>query len=92
MPGLFLSTLYALVVFLKVKINPQLAPMIHERVTWKERFLSLKGVWETLLVFVVVMGGIYGGFINPTEAGAIGASCLFLIVIPKRTLTVQGTR
>ena len=62
--------------------------------TWKEKVISLKGVWETLLVFVVVMGGIYGGFINPTEAGAIGASCLFLIVLLKRRLTrnafVQG--
>jgi tripartite ATP-independent transporter DctM subunit len=89
-PGLLLSILYGLVVFLKVKINPQLAPMIHEKVTWKERILSLKGVWETLLVFVVVMGGIYGGYINPTEAGAIGASCLFLIVLLKRKLSMQG--
>jgi len=90
LPGLLLSAMYALVVFLEVKINPDLAPMIHERVTWKERIVSLKGVWETLLVFIVVMGGIYGGFINPTEAGAIGASCLFLIVILKRKLTVKG--
>lgn len=86
-PGLLLSTLYALVVYFAVKINPELAPMIHERVTWRERLLSLKGVWETLLVFLVVMGGIYGGFINPTEAGAIGASCLFLIVLFKRKLS-----
>ncbi len=86
-PGLLLSALYALVVYFSVKINPGLAPMIHERVSWREKLLSLRGVWETLLVFLVVMGGIYGGFINPTEAGAIGASCLFLIVLFKRKLT-----
>lgn len=89
-PGLLLSSLYALVVYFAVKINPGLAPMIHEKVTWRERIISLKGVWETLLVFVVVMGGIYGGFINPTEAGAIGASSLFLIVLFKGKLTARS--
>lgn len=89
-PGLLLSALYALVVYFAVKINPGLAPMIHERVTWREKLLSLRGVWETLLVFLLVMGGIYGGFINPTEAGAIGASSLFLIVLFKRKLTGRG--
>jgi len=86
-PGLLLSALYALVVYFSVKINPGLAPMIHERVSLREKLLSLKGVWETLLVFLVVMGGIYGGFINPTEAGAIGASSLFLLVLFKRKLS-----
>jgi len=86
-PGLLLSALYAAVVYFAVKINPGLAPMIHERVSLREKLLSLKGVWETLLVFLVVMGGIYGGFINPTEAGAIGASSLFLLVLFKRKLS-----
>jgi tripartite ATP-independent transporter DctM subunit len=39
------------------------------------------------VVFLIVMGGIYLGFVNPTEAGAIGAFALFLIVLSKRKLT-----
>ncbi len=55
--------------------------------TWKEKFRALGGVWETMLVFVIVMGGIYLGFVNPTEAGAIGATALFIIVLSKLKLT-----
>jgi tripartite ATP-independent transporter DctM subunit len=50
----------------------------------------LGGVWETLVVFVIVMGGIYLGFVNPTEAGAIGATALFIIVISKMKLTLKS--
>ena len=45
-------------------------------------------MWETILVFMITIGGIYLGFINPTEAGAIGASALFIIsTLLKRRLT-----
>lgn len=94
LPGTFLSLFYALIVYIKVKLNPGLAPIAPEPVSWKERLLALKGIWETVLVFVIVMGGIYGGFINPTEAGAVGAFCLFVIVLLKGRLKfnalVQG--
>jgi len=40
-----------------------------------------------LVVFLLVMGGIYGGFFTPTEAGAIGATVLLLVALFKRKLT-----
>jgi tripartite ATP-independent transporter DctM subunit len=87
LPGLVLTLAFVGVVVVKVKLNPALAPATPGRVTWKERFRALGGVWETLLVFFIVMGGIYLGFVNPTEAGAIGATALFVIVISKLKLT-----
>ncbi|MFN3535069.1 MAG: TRAP transporter large permease subunit, partial [Desulfatiglandales bacterium] len=48
------------------------------------------GVKETFVVFLIVMGGIYGGFINPTEAGAVGAFSLFLIVLIKGKLRIDS--
>ncbi len=90
LPGLLLSFAFALIIILQVKWNPQLAPANPEDVSLKEKLLALKGVWETMLVFFIVMGGIYLGFINPTEAGAIGASALFLIVLLKRRLTLKN--
>ena len=50
-------------------------------------FAALLGVWEPLALFLIVMGGIYLGFFTPTEAGAVGATILFLVALFKRSLT-----
>jgi len=73
-----------------VKLNPSLAPASPEPVSWKERFSSLLGVWEPFALFLLVMGGIYLGLFTPTEAGAIGATVLFLVAVIKRRLTWQN--
>ena len=90
MPGIVLSLAFIVVIVVKVKLDPSLAPVTPGRVSWKEKFLALGGIWETMLVFVIVMGGIYLGFVNPTEAGAIGATALFVIVISKLKLTLKS--
>lgn len=89
LPGILLSLAYIGVIIVQVKLNPKLAPSKPERVSLKEKIKALKGVWETLLVFFIVMGGIYFGFINPTEAGGIGAFSLFLITLFKKKLTLK---
>lgn len=89
-PGLLLCLAYVFVVVGQVKINPSLAPTTPGDVTFGEKIRALKGIWETILVFCIVMGGIYMGFINPTEAGAIGATALLVIVLIKRRLSWQG--
>jgi tripartite ATP-independent transporter DctM subunit len=90
LPGVVLSLAFVAVIVVKVKLNPNLAPATPGRVSWKEKLRALGGVWETMLVFVIVMGGIYLGFVNPTEAGAIGATALFVIVISKMKLTLRS--
>ena len=66
-PGILLATLMIVVIYVMVRINPQLAPQA-ESVSWKARFSSLWGVWGILTLFLLVMGGIYGGIFTPTEA------------------------
>jgi tripartite ATP-independent transporter DctM subunit len=90
MPGILLAFAYIVVVVGQVKLNPSLAPATPGTVTFGEKLKALKGIWETLLVFCIVMGGIYLGFMNPTEAGAIGATALLVIVLIKRRLSWQG--
>ncbi|MGQ9647690.1 MAG: TRAP transporter large permease [Thermodesulfobacteriota bacterium] len=89
-PGILLSLAFIAIVILQVKMNPSLAPATPGEVGFKEKLLAFSGVWETLLVFFMVMGGIYLGFINPTEAGAIGATALFIIILLKKRLTLKN--
>lgn len=86
-PGIILAGAYGFVVVFWAKLRPEVAPASPQRVGFGEKILALRGVWETFLVFFLVMGGIYLGFINPTEAGAIGAFALLVIVVLKRRLT-----
>jgi len=90
LPGIILSLAFTVIVVFQVKLNPSLAPATSGEVSWKEKLLAFSGIWETLLVFFIVMGGIYLGFINPTEAGAIGATALCVIVLLKRKLTLKN--
>jgi len=89
-PGLLLSLAFIVVIIFQVKMNPALAPATPGEISFKEKILAFSGVWETVLVFLIVIGGIYLGFINPTEAGAIGASALFIIILLKGRLTLQN--
>ncbi|MBM4277799.1 MAG: TRAP transporter large permease [Deltaproteobacteria bacterium] len=89
-PGVLLSLAFIGIIVFQVKMNPSLAPSNPEEVSFRKKLLALKGIWETVLVFLIVMGGIYLGFINPTEAGAIGASALFIIILLKKRLTLQN--
>lgn len=90
LPGIILSLAFIIIVVFQVKLNPNLAPSRPGEVSLKEKVLAFSGIWETLLVFFIVMGGIYLGFINPTEAGAIGATALFVIILLKKKLTLKN--
>ncbi len=56
-------------------------------VTWAERWDALRGIWGVLLLFAVVIGGIYAGWFTPTEAAGVGAVGAFLFALARRKLT-----
>ena len=72
-PGVLSAFIYMAMVWIRAKLSPELAPPA-EAVTWRERFLSLKGTWSIIVLFIIVMGGIYVGIVTPTEAAAVGAA------------------
>ncbi|SDO88119.1 TRAP transporter large permease [Desulforhopalus singaporensis] len=86
-PGIILAISFCATVIIWVRIKPETAPIQATTVSWKQRFVSLRGVLEPLGLFLLVMVGIYGGFFTPTEAGAVGATLLFFSVIIKKKLT-----
>lgn len=87
-PGLMVSVMFCLVIFFACKRNPQLGPP-GPAFTLKEKFASLRGVWETLVLFVLVMGGMFRGFFTATEAAAIGAAGSMAIAFLKGQLSRQ---
>jgi tripartite ATP-independent transporter DctM subunit len=71
-PGILAALGYMLVINIVVRLNPKLAGNL-EPVPWSERLQALGAVWPVLLIFVVVVGGIYSGLFTPTEGAAVGA-------------------
>lgn len=89
-PGLLLSFAYIAIIVTWVMIKPSAAPASLEKVSFREKMASLKNVWELIVVFFLVMGGIYMGIFTPTEAGAVGAFFLFTVTLLRRKLTLPA--
>ncbi len=85
-PGLLIAFLFCLTIYLNCKRHPHLGPAA-QRFTWGAKFASLTGVLETLVLFVVVIGGMFQGFFTPTEAAAIGAAGTLVIALVKRQMS-----
>ncbi len=71
-PGLMAAFGYVLVISVYVRLYPAAAG-IRPRVAYRERLAAMVKVWPVLLVFITVVGGIYGGIFTPTEGAAVGA-------------------
>jgi tripartite ATP-independent transporter DctM subunit len=71
-PGILAALGYMVVVNIHVRISPSSAGRI-EPMPWNERMQALGAVWPVLLIFIVVIGGIYSGIFTPTEGAAVGA-------------------
>ena len=85
-PGMLGIVLYVGAVAWTVWRNPEAGPP-GERSTPQERIEAMKGIWGTLLLFGIVIGGIYGGVFTPTEAAGIGAAGAFVIALVRKALT-----
>jgi tripartite ATP-independent transporter DctM subunit len=70
-PGLVKVALYMITIFLICQRNPSLGPP-GQSTSLRQKMASLKGLWGVLALFLLVMGGIWGGIFTPTEAGSIG--------------------
>ncbi|MBO6757593.1 MAG: TRAP transporter large permease [Roseibium sp.] len=86
LPGVLGILLYLAAVKATTWINPEAGPP-GDRMPWGERLLALRGVWGVLVLFILVMGGIYGGIFTPTEAAGIGAGGAFLFTLFRGKLT-----
>lgn len=80
-PGIISALAYALGIMAMVRLWPTLAPKALQKMPLRQRMVALTWVWPIALLFLLVMGGIYGGFFPPSAAGAVGATGAILIGI-----------
>lgn len=85
LPGLLAMCMYILTIAIIGWLRPGFLPAA-PRASWRERFDAVKEVWAPLLLFVFVIGGLYGGLFTPTEAGGMGAGGAFIIGVLRRRL------
>lgn len=71
-PGIMAAMGYILVINIYVRLFPDAAG-VRPRAPWAERLEALVRVWPVLVLFLVVVGGIYLGWFTPTEGAAVGA-------------------
>ncbi len=90
-PGVLSAAIYMGMVWIRATINPELAPKA-ESVSWTDRFIALKGVWSILVLFLIVMGGIYSGIVTPTEAAAAGCAGAWILGFITRRLTKEASK
>lgn len=88
--GLATALTYIIVILIRVKLNPELAPPVTERYTLAQKMASLKETLPLLALVIGVLGGMFAGLFTATQAGAVGALLSFVVAAFNRTLTREA--
>ncbi|WP_320043984.1 TRAP transporter large permease [uncultured Desulfobacter sp.] len=88
-PALLVTVLFINAVYITCLLDKNAGPA-GEKFSWAERFKALWGLGETLIIFALVVGGIFYGLFTPTEAASVGAFGVLVIAVAKRQLTWKG--
>jgi len=89
LPAVLLGILFILTIIVLCRINPEFGPA-GPKASFKEKIVSLLGVIEAVIIFVLVIGGLYAGLFTPTEAGAVGVFFALVVTIATGRLTFEG--
>ncbi len=81
-PGVIATLGYMLVIAVVVRLKPGAGPA-GPRHSWRERGFSLLAVWPVVAIFIVMLGGMYGGYFSATEGAAIGTSATLVLAIAR---------
>ena len=85
--GLITVLGYVMVIYLRVKIDPSLAPDANEKIPFQEKIASFKETWPVVAIMVGIFGGLFAGVFTPTESGAIGSTLACIVALLKRCMS-----
>ena len=85
-PAIIAVILYCVTISLIVRLNSGAAPPASRGPGWAEIWAAVRRAWGVLLLFAVVIGGVYGGVFTATEAAAVGAGGAFLFALARGKL------
>jgi tripartite ATP-independent transporter DctM subunit len=88
-PGIILAIFFGATVLFMTLRNPKLAPP-GGPTTWKEKMQGLTGIIEAVILFLLVLLGIFLGWFSPTYAAAAGTAGVIIIGVLRKQLTWQG--
>jgi tripartite ATP-independent transporter DctM subunit len=85
-PGILAVGMYIVTINIIGLLRPGFLPSA-PRHSWSERLESVKNIWAVVLLFVFIIGGLYGGLFTATEAAGMGAAGAFIISVARRKLS-----
>ena len=88
-PGIIMAVLFAAYIVARCALTPNMGPR-GPGFTWTEKWRSLVKLLPVILIFIAVLGGIYGGIVTPTEASAVGCAAVALVALAMRRLTLES--
>lgn len=88
-PGLIMTFLFCVTIFLMCVARPEWGPS-GEKTSWVDKIRAIPGAFEMIVLFTLIMGGLYSGAYTPTEAGAAGAFFAVVLGLLRRKLTWKG--
>jgi tripartite ATP-independent transporter DctM subunit len=89
-PGALSAAIYMIMIYTRVRFNPNLAPLRVEAISWKEKIGALSKLTPVIILIIVMLGGIYFGICSPYEAGGLGALTIFIIGLVLRNFTLSS--
>ena len=89
LPGILLTVMYSANILIRCRLNTSLAPL-GPSLTTREKLQGLTGVVETLILFLLVIGGLFLGWFSPTQAGAILVTGVLVVSIVRRSISGRG--
>lgn len=95
-PGLLTAAIYALMIIGRCWLNPSIAPPVRldldRAELWRQRWRSLMPIWPLMVLIAGMIGGLYGGILTPTEAGAAGAFLAAVVGLVQGRLSLAVAR
>jgi len=88
-PGILEALFYIITIMILCRRNPLLGPP-GPSTTMNEKFTSFLKTWQVIVLFLLVIGGLYSGIFTPTEAAGVGAFGAFLFTIFRGKMTWEN--